>query len=785
MNSTNPPSSPTIQANTLVDERYRLKERLGEGGFGQVWRAFDEMGKRTVAIKLFTVNPGQNPLWFWNELSILRSHRVPGIVELLDEGFWEGIPYLVMELVHGKPFPGTESDQVDEILERAARLLDVLSLVHAEGILHHDIKPSNVLVNDAGDPILLDFGISADVNVDLLSSQKYVYGCVEYVAPERLRGEAPSQQSDLYSVGVMLYEALTGRLPFANRNTKKLIQACIHKAAPRLNTKVPSLPSRIARLIDALLFKNPGQRPNSAAEVADMLRNTKVSSPDIPEWLASHHIDLNSKDNISAQRFTPLFAGMERLFHEPSRAADELYARTQGNPAQIENEVGIWLRRGARFEGNLLRVGRRALQPIPAPKTAEIRKASFQERLEEAYRLIHQGPLDHAMQVLMEAIKDLRGQKAPSSEETLIYEQLLSAWTDIALADTTKRVFGPLQFELHRAPPTPLILHIDQMTNAAAAIAAGGPKALDLLNDLPPFEDIRLETRRQGLRSVACRRCSPEVIKETYDSIDQWIEAHKNENIALARYYFWRGWYCYQRSQFSEAAEMHLSASRLEPWPIGRASALTAAASALMETMQPQHIAVSIAEQALAQVKVCESPFMEARAEWVLRAARYRNFEDLDDDKELLSAVQRVVGAPDVEAQVCLTEAAFAFRKGNSPRAAELAQRAADLWRARMMHSYYGLAQAFAWAMGGAPSQAEELASIHQIAKECRFPGIGLQTLAFLRNAAPAEEVDAQDLMARVQDEIPEAHWDRRMDILSVNEARARLGLAVCQSQPD
>lgn len=776
MNGRRPQFNPT--EGMLVDDRYRLVRLLGQGGFGQVWKADDEKGKISVAIKLFTEITQKNPLWYWNELSILRSHRVPGIVALLDEGFWNGVPYLVMDLLDGSEFPGAEPNQVNEILERGVRLLDVLSLVHAEGILHHDIKPSNVLVTREGDIALLDFGIAADVQVDITQIGKYPYGSLDYMAPERLRGEPCSPQSDLYSVGVMLYEALVGELPFTADGELERISEILHKPAPRLITKVPALPVRIARLIDSMLFKSPSQRPD-ASSAARLLRGIEPEPIDVLPWLAAHGIDMDQDGSVSETQLVMLFGGMERLFHEPSSAAAELYRRTQGKPADILNEIHVWLEQGARFEGHQLIAGRRALRP-PGPFASAT--ATVSERLQRASAHITQGPLKLALQELMEAVTDLQNANGSPAQKDLDYERVLSVWMDIALADGTKQVLGPLQLELYRAPhQTPLIRKLDQLASAAAAIPAGGQKALDMLNDMEPFEDIRLEIRRHGLRSIACRRCDSRILEDTFRDIDQWKDKHPAEPMVLARYYFWQGWRHYQKSQYPRDARFHLRAFRIEAkcrdtWPITAASVLGCAASSLMETMGHPRITVSLAERALDKIKACESPFMEARAEWVLRTARYRNHEELDADEELITAVSRLVGAPDIEAQVHLTEAAFAFRKQKNMRAHELAQQAADIWMARMSKYYYGLAQAFAWMVGDITKSWEDIQAIRSDAIACSLAGIGLQTLAFLQCIVPDAKIAEPDLIDRLQEGIPQRYWDRRMDILSVEEARAMLG---------
>ncbi len=776
-------SLPTLCPETLIDERYRLVERLGRGGFGEVWKALEQSSGLVVAIKLFTQTPEQNPLWYWNELAVLRAHRLRWIVTLLDEGFWHGMPYLVMEFVEGKPFPGTAKENVYEIIERTGKLLDLLSIVHAEGILHNDIKPANVLVNDEGQPILLDFGTAADPHINLQVDQESLPLSLMYTAPERFDKQPPTPGSDLYSIGVMLFEALTGTLPFkqnpnAKDSTQDLIDKCCFQPAPKIETLVPSLPDHIRRIVNGLLQKNPKQRHISAADLAEALRKQEPERINLAQWFATHGIAVDSKTTVSPAHLVPLFTGMERLFHEPSRAAAELHRRTKGKPRKVNEEVGILLLSGAWFEGDRLKVGKLLLQSDQTPKARNKQeKQTPTQHLARAYQWIRKGPLDRALQELMHAVSKLRNLEQDSTESVSTYEKLLSAWMDIALAEGTKRVLGPLQFEINRAPATPLIQRLDQLASAVAAITVGGTKALSILDTLAPFEDIRLELRRQSVRATACRRLGPEMAnltEETFNELDQWIIKHKTTKIAWTRYQSWRGWYYYHHGQFSLSAHAHLASSSLDNWPIAKASSLISAASALMETTEDAYQAVLIAQQALQQIQACESPFMEARAEWTLRTARYRNAENLTPDQELIDAVQRLVGTPDIEAQVYLTEAAIAFRNQNHRQAADLAERAANLWKGTRSPRNHDLASAFAWAMGGRQVPSEEIPVMIDRAMQDRTPTIALQTLAFLRQATPGLNLVSRAAAISLCDKINVQQWNRRQDILSCSECLAR-----------
>lgn len=771
-------------AGTLVAERYRLWRCLGAGGFGEVWKARDKLSRSFVALKLLTKYTDRNPILFWTELSILRAHRVDGIVHLLDEGLWMGRPYLVMELVDGRPFPGRLSNPKD-IISTTASLLEILGRVHAEGVLHQDIKPENVLVNDLGEPTLLDFGIASDVSMDFSGDPQKLYGVYEYIAPERLRGYPATLQSDLYSVGVLLFRALAGVFPFQHSETIKLLRACAHEPAPSLRAFNLNIPKNVVEVVDSLLSKDPAGRPASAADAADMLRGRPKDRTTIAEWLRSHGMVVPGP-LVSQAALEHLFAGTERLFHIPSRAASLLYRRTLGDPVLIASEIRSWLAKGARFERDKLIVGKTLIYSLDskAPKSASAEEKKSRaamlrriaQREERARHWIVDGPLSRAINELHDGLVELRsmipkGRSKPDAALLALEERLLITWMDIALSDSTKQVLGPLQYELQQASPTPMIERLSRLADAAMATTAGSDKALKILNKLEAFEDIRLERRKHDIRAVACRRCSSKIEQRTFKEIDAWAKTQKQDDIMRARHAFWKGWKQYREGHYEEAAKLHLESSRLEHWRIARISARIAAASSLIETLCHQNDAISLARSALEEAPLCESPFIEARAEWVLRTALYRSGAALKPDLELVSAAKRLVGALDMEAQICFCEAAFAYRLGDSELCQKLALEAANAWLHPKSTQNRWLAQALAWACAEAKTEWTAVKPAYRTALCCKTPGIGIQTLALL-NLGSATPLPLKDTdIKRLALQVPREYWDELLDILSVKEA--------------
>jgi hypothetical protein len=195
-----------------VRDRYELRRELGTGGFGRVVAAWDRVELREVAIKFVAItSEGQKSL-YRRELATLRRGSVPGVVALLDDGDVGTWAFLVMDLVDGAWFPGSDvaPGEFRRVLPRAVSLLEAVGRLHAAGVFHRDLKPSNVLVGVDGQVTIVDLGIAEDESdPERWRSGRPVSGTPPYVAPERFHGVPADVRSDLYSVGVMLVEALS------------------------------------------------------------------------------------------------------------------------------------------------------------------------------------------------------------------------------------------------------------------------------------------------------------------------------------------------------------------------------------------------------------------------------------------------------------------------------------------------------------------------------------------------------------------------------------------------
>ena len=254
--------------------RYRIVERLGQGGMGVVYKAFDPQIERTVAIKVISGQRFDNPELrerFFREARAAGQLTHPNIIIVYDLGEEQGQPYLAMEFVDGvtldvlmrsgEPFP---------LPQRLSILLDVcegLAYAHHRGVIHRDVKPGNIMVTRSGAAKILDFGLARLISSDLTRSN-LMLGTMSYMAPEQLRGESIDQRVDIFAVGVVLYELFAGRRPFEGDSLASAIYKVLEEEPPAVHEVNPSVPLELSQIVTRALAKDRDQRYQSMDEVA-------------------------------------------------------------------------------------------------------------------------------------------------------------------------------------------------------------------------------------------------------------------------------------------------------------------------------------------------------------------------------------------------------------------------------------------------------------------------------------------------------------------------------------
>ncbi len=258
-------------------DRYQIIERVGEGGMGVVYRARDPVLDRDVAIKSMQVDFGIDQdarVRFQHEARAAARLQHPNIVTIYEFGEKDDSPFLIMEFLGGQDLEGLmKSDRALSLigkLDIVAQLCDGLAFAHEQGVVHRDIKPGNVRVLDDGTVKLLDFGIAKVQNTEATAGA--FAGSAGYASPEQLSLEPVDARSDLFSVGVLTYELLTGRQPFTGESGAAIAYQVLNEEPPSLRDVSPQLPEALEPIITRVLDKKPDQRYATASDVAEALR---------------------------------------------------------------------------------------------------------------------------------------------------------------------------------------------------------------------------------------------------------------------------------------------------------------------------------------------------------------------------------------------------------------------------------------------------------------------------------------------------------------------------------
>ena len=274
-------------AQTLLDYRYALGNLLGSGGMAEVCLAHDKVLGRDVVLKILKNQYAENDEFverFRREAKSAAALNHPNIVSVYDRGSSEdGTYYIVMEYVPG----GTLKERIlregsldpSAAAELGSQVARALGSAHEKGVIHRDIKPQNVLLTDTGDAKVTDFGIARAATATTTSQSNLILGTAGYMSPEQAKGEPVGPQSDLYSLGVVLYEMLTGELPYSAEDPVALVMKHVNESPPSPREANPEVPEALDALTLKLLAKKPEDRYASAAELADDLERVRSGLP--------------------------------------------------------------------------------------------------------------------------------------------------------------------------------------------------------------------------------------------------------------------------------------------------------------------------------------------------------------------------------------------------------------------------------------------------------------------------------------------------------------------------
>jgi serine/threonine-protein kinase len=252
----------------LIADRYELEELVGSGGMSSVYKAWDTLLERNVALKILHEHHLEDAEYverFRREARTVAQLSHPNIVTVIDRGETEGRPFIVFEFIEGETLDQVIARRgalpVDEALEIAIAIARGLAFAHKHELVHRDVKPQNVLLNGDGEPKVTDFGIARSLDVKQGVTQTgTVLGTSNYIAPEQASGDRVSSQSDVYSLGVVLFELLTGGVPFDGQNFVTVALKHINEPAPSVLTRRGDVPPRVAEAVSRALAKDQRDR---------------------------------------------------------------------------------------------------------------------------------------------------------------------------------------------------------------------------------------------------------------------------------------------------------------------------------------------------------------------------------------------------------------------------------------------------------------------------------------------------------------------------------------------
>ena len=319
---------PTWIGQTL-NGRYHIDELLGQGGMSAVYKASDPNLKRVVAIKLIHPHLAGDPSFvqrFKEEATAVASLRHPNIVQVYDFNADQDVSYMVLEFIPGETLQDhlkrlaaqKRSMDVSQAIKITLEMCEALSYAHQRGMIHRDIKPANIMLDVYGHAILMDFGIVKIVGGTQHTATGAVMGTARYMSPELIRSEPADPRSDIYSLGVTLYEMLSGKTPFEADSAMTLMMMHLNDPVPDPRTLRQDLPPAMVNILNRSLAKDRNQRYQNINDLANDLK--KVLS------------NLQTGQNIGPQPVTVIPDGRTQAF-QPAQDAATLYQQPVHNPA--------------------------------------------------------------------------------------------------------------------------------------------------------------------------------------------------------------------------------------------------------------------------------------------------------------------------------------------------------------------------------------------------------------------------------------------------------------------
>lgn len=339
---------------TLLDNRYELVERIGDGGMAEVYRAHDKMLDRFVAIKIL------HPQFTSDESFVTRFRREaqgaaklshPNIVSIYDVGSCDGKHYIVMEYIKGETLKDKINREgplpLDVTLKIVQEIAGALENAHANHLVHCDIKPHNILINEAGHVKVADFGIARATSSSTITYTGSIVGSVHYFSPEQAKGHTISPKSDIYSLGVVMYEMLTGKVPFTGETAVSIAIKHLQEAPIAPHELRPDIPPLVEAIVLKAMDKNPDNRFSSTELIKeiDQAKRKPFAKVNIPteDPFATRVLTADEIEQLQKVNIEPIKSEVKPNYTEPTQNKVKNEAVKQSGSSFFSKKFGISL----------------------------------------------------------------------------------------------------------------------------------------------------------------------------------------------------------------------------------------------------------------------------------------------------------------------------------------------------------------------------------------------------------------------------------------------------------
>ncbi|MFT5585166.1 MAG: hypothetical protein ACI9VR_002754 [Cognaticolwellia sp.] len=735
----------------VLDDRYALQDSLGSGSQGQVLQALDLRNGNMVAIKVMTCNSDAHRARARLEINALRHMSSPFVVGLLDHGEKDQWVYAVMEMVDGDPLPTGPMHWV-QYKPLFCNLLRAVQTMHNQGLVHRDLKPDNVLLRD-GVPVLLDLGLSRAQTDD--PSGRQMEGTPCYASPEQFRGQACTPQSDLYSLGVMLYQALSGDAPHTG-SFEEIREARLSQPAPFLHR--PQIPERIALICQAMLEPRPALRPPSADLILRLLgeQDNAALASNLSEALPerAHPHDLEQ-----------LFHGQKAFLHIPDDAAEALYAVSAGWRDSVQATLLHWLNQGiATYEDGRLSITRATLGSLRHGQDIRGSKdlATLERLLQHTRFLIEfQGKLDEG--------KEWARQSAELAIELGELDRAREALEWYCAAQ--------LQHSTHLGEKQTLLVleqghrggvHVDDlcwMIQAQQQLMRGEwGRGRASLENVGPVAVDRLEITRRGQMLQSVSR-DADALRNALESEEllSWAAESSERSAALWQ---WQGNLAWQKGSWKRSFDLRFRAYKYRRYLPTQNTSLVAAMRSAIECEDWDFVKYALPTV----LQQCQRHRMVGhwiRTLSVQRSMMGRSGRSAGPRPDLLELVEGI--SPQTALNMATFDAALCWRRGDSALALELARYAHQKSRLGSTPEAGVLPKGLCGLLGDPVDPELLLQEVRDSAH--LIPEMAIQTLGFVAAIRGRPSPDLQADLQRFRSVRP-IPWSQLRDVCSPADAQ-------------